>query len=189
MLTSPEASSGHPLPPSTTQIFQLRYGSGSPSALKAALTELCASVEAAVRTGVECVILSDRPDADGMRANRPPVPALLAVGAVHHHLIRAGLRTETSIVADTAQCFTTHHLAMLVGYGAHAVCPYLGFESCRQWRASPRTEALIKTGKVGHSAARLLEHCALVCKAAKICSGFQQHVSLEGPARVNRCPT
>lgn len=60
----------------------------------------------------------------------------------------AGLRTETSIVADTAQCFTTHHVAMLVGFGAHAVCPYLGFESCRQWRASPRTEALVKTGKV-----------------------------------------
>lgn len=37
---------------------------------------------------------------------------------------------------------------MLVGFGAHAVCPYLGFESCRQWRASPRTEALVKTGKV-----------------------------------------
>ncbi len=49
---------------------------------------------------------------------------------------------------ETAQCFSTHHVAMLVGYGAHAVCPYLAFESCRQWRASPRTEALVKAGKV-----------------------------------------
>ena len=60
-----------------------------------------------------------------------------------------GLRTDTSIVVETAQCFSTHHVAMLVGYGAHAVCPYLAFESCRQWRASPRTENLIKAGKVG----------------------------------------
>ncbi|GAB4817933.1 hypothetical protein N2152v2_004979, partial [Parachlorella kessleri] len=126
-----------------TQTFQLRYQAGSAGALQAALTQLCADVEGAVRGGVECVVLSDRLGG-GMSPDSPPIPALLAVGAVHHHLIRAGLRTETSIVADTAQCFTTHHVAMLVGYGAHAVCPYLAFESCRQWRASPRTEALIK---------------------------------------------
>ena len=51
---------------------------------------------------------------------------------------RKGLRTETSIVAETAQCFSTHHVALLVGYGAHAVSPYLAFETCRQWRTSPR---------------------------------------------------
>ena len=42
--------------------------------------------------------------------SRPPIPALLAVGAVHHHLIKAGIRTDTSIVAETAQCFSTHHM-------------------------------------------------------------------------------
>jgi hypothetical protein len=51
---------------------------------------------------------------------------------------RTGLRTETSIIAETAQAFSTHHIAVLVGYGAHAVVPYLAFETCRQWRASPR---------------------------------------------------
>ena len=70
--------------------------------------------------------------------DRPPIPALLAIGAVHHHLIRTGLRTETSIVADTAQCVSTHQLAVMVGYGAHAVCPYLGFETARQWRTASR---------------------------------------------------
>lgn len=60
----------------------------------------------------------------------------------------AGVRTDTSIAVETAQCFSTHHVAMLVGYGAHAVCPYLAFETCRQWRCSPRTENLIKAGKV-----------------------------------------
>jgi glutamate synthase (ferredoxin) len=73
-----------------------------------------------------------------MDIQRPPVPTLLAVGAVHHHLIRTGLRTETSIVADTSQCFSTHQVCTLVGYGAHAVCPYLALETARQWRASPR---------------------------------------------------
>lgn len=53
-------------------------------------------------------------------------------------MCRKGLRTETSIVAETAQCFSTHHIALLVGYGAHAISPYLAFETCRQWRASSR---------------------------------------------------
>ena len=74
--------------------------------------------------------------------DRPPIPALLAIGAVHHHLIRTGLRTETSIVADTAQCVSTHQLAVMVGYGAHAVCPYLGFETARQWRTASRCGTL-----------------------------------------------
>ena len=82
---------------------------------------------------------------------RPPIPALLAVGAVHHHLIKTGLRSDTSIVVDTLSCYSTHHAAMLIGYGAHAICPHLAYETCRQWRASSRTVSLIKAGKVcGH---------------------------------------
>lgn len=137
-----------------TQTFETRYTSGSSGALKASLADLCASVEAAVRAGCGCVVLSDRlPSAAALDHSRPPIPPLLAVGAVHHHLIRTGLRTETSLIVETAQCFSTHHVAMLVGYGAHAVCPYLAFESCRQWRAAPRTQALIKAGKVPDVAA------------------------------------
>jgi glutamate synthase (ferredoxin) len=115
--------------------------------LEAALADLCAKAEAATRAGAAVLVLSDRADPAAWDAAVPPVPALLAVGAVHHHLIRAGLRTETSLVADTAQCFSTHHAALLVGYGAHAVCPYLAFETARQWRTSPRTEALVRAGK------------------------------------------
>lgn len=129
----------------SAQTFTLHYTSGSPSAMQDALTELCKKVEAAVRDGCQLVVLSDK---GPLEAGSPPIPPLLATGAVHHHLIRAGLRTETSIVAETAQCFSTHHVAMLVGYGAHAVCPYLAFESCRQWRVSPRTENLVRAGKV-----------------------------------------
>lgn len=71
-----------------------------------ALTKLCSDVEAAVRAGCQCVVLSDRHAggaAAGLDAGKAPVPSLLATGAVHHHLIRAGLRSDTSIVVDTAQ--------------------------------------------------------------------------------------
>ena len=133
----------------STRTFRLHYQSGDPGAMEAALRKLCADVEAAVKNGCEVLILSDRlPEGEEHAVECPPIPALLAVGAVHHHLIRTGLRTETSIVADTAQCVSTHQLAVMVGYGAHAVCPYLGFETARQWRSASRTEALIKSGKV-----------------------------------------
>src|SRR5918997_1610262 len=56
-----------------------------------------------------------------------------AVGAVHHHLIRKGLRMKASLIVDTAQCWDTHHFGCLIGYGASAVCPYLALESVRQW--------------------------------------------------------
>jgi glutamate synthase (ferredoxin) len=128
-----------------SQTFSLHYTAGTPHAMADAIKALCTQAEAAVRAGCGVVVLSDK---GAMQELSPPIPPLLATGAVHHHLIKAGLRTETSIVVETAQCFSTHHVAMLVGYGAHAVCPYLAFETCRQWRASPRTENLIKAGKV-----------------------------------------
>lgn len=127
--------------------FELRYKTGGPGSLRSALEALCASVEKAVRTGCEIVVLSDKVAPGEMDPSSPPIPSLLAVGAVHHHLIKTELRSDTSLVVETAQCFSTHHVATLVGYGVHAVCPYLGFETCRQWRLSPRTQSLIKSGK------------------------------------------
>lgn len=125
------------------------FEGGKPDALKTALADLCAAAEAAVRDDAAgCLVLSDRDDDAPLSKSRVPIPTLLAVGAVHHHLIAAGLRSDTSIVAETAQAFSTHHIAVLVGYGAHAVCPYLAFESVRQWRASPRTSTLIKNGRI-----------------------------------------
>ncbi|KAL6010104.1 Ferredoxin-dependent glutamate synthase [Asimina triloba] len=79
---------------------------------------------------------------------RPAIPILLAVGAVHQHLIQNGLRMSASIVADTAQCFSTHQFACLIGYGASAVCPYLALETCRQWRLSTKTVNLMRNGKM-----------------------------------------
>jgi len=70
---------------------------------------------------------------------------MLAVGAVHHHLIKSGLRMRTSIIAETAQAWSTHHMNCLVGFGAHAIHPYLLWKAVRhhyqQVRAShPREQ-------------------------------------------------
>ncbi len=93
--------------------------------LKGALDELCHKAEAAVRDGINIIILSDRragPD-------RIPVPSLLACAAVHHHLIRAGLRTSVGIVVESAEPREVHHFCCLAGYGAEAINPYLAFET------------------------------------------------------------
>jgi glutamate synthase domain-containing protein 2/glutamate synthase domain-containing protein 1/glutamate synthase domain-containing protein 3 len=96
--------------------------------LVAALDRLCAEVEAAVRDGVNVVILSDR----GVSADLAPIPMLLATGAVHHHLIRQTLRTRCGIVCESAEPREVAHMALLIGYGAAAVNPYLALATLEQ---------------------------------------------------------
>jgi glutamate synthase (ferredoxin) len=123
-----------------------------PDCLEAALRRLCSEAETAVRDGAAIVVLSDRLGLDGhpggINATTAALPPLVAVGAVHHHLLAAGLRLQASIVVETAQCWSTHHLACLIGYGASAVCPWLAWETTRHWLAHPRTQKLIETGKL-----------------------------------------
>ncbi len=101
-----------------------RAGDGA-QGLSCAVDLLCAKAEAAVRDGAGILILSDR-EMDGAWA---AIPSLLAVAAVHHHLGRVGLRTRASIVSDTGEARDIPQIALLVGYGASAVCPYLALES------------------------------------------------------------
>ncbi|HJW76469.1 MAG TPA: glutamate synthase-related protein, partial [Thermoleophilia bacterium] len=84
----------------------------------------------AVRSGAEIVVLSDRVDEVGAETSH--VPPLLAVGAAHQHLLHEGLRCRASLVVETGQCWSIHHLACLIGYGASAVSPYLAFETVRR---------------------------------------------------------
>jgi len=118
--------------------------SPGPVALEQALKRLQFDAEQAVKGGNQILILSDR----GIDASTSYIPPLLAVGAVHHHLLKLGLRLQTSLVLDTAQCWTTHHLACLIGYGASAVCPWLTWETSRHWLAQARVQKLIETGKL-----------------------------------------
>ena len=78
-----------------------------------------------IEEGVRFVVLSDR-DSDHMRA---PIPSLLLTGAVHHHLVRQKTRTKVSLIIETGDVREVHHVALLIGYGAAAVNPYLAMES------------------------------------------------------------
>ena len=93
--------------------------------MEAGLAKLCERAQEAVEGGVNVLILSDR----GMDDAHVALPALLAVSAVHHHLIDTGLRTRTGLVIETGEARELHHLAVLAGYGAEAISPYLVFET------------------------------------------------------------
>ncbi len=108
--------------------------------LDKALSNLCKRAVEAVRDHKSVLILSDR----GVNSERVAIPALLAVAAVHHELIRQGLRLECSIVLETAQAWTTHHFACLFGYGAQAVCPYLALEIVRHSCADSAVMSLVE---------------------------------------------
>jgi glutamate synthase (NADPH/NADH) large chain len=94
--------------------------------LAAAIDNLCAEAEAAVSAGAELLVLTDR---DATAASLP-IPMAMAIGAVHHHLIDKGLRTHCDLIADAGDCWDVHHVAVLIGYGAGAVCPWLALRSC-----------------------------------------------------------
>ncbi len=96
--------------------------------LRAALDTLCAEAEAAVRDGVNILILSDR----GVSPDLAPIPMLLATGAVHHHLIRAALRTQCGLICETGEAREVAHFALLIGYGAEAINPYLAIATIKQ---------------------------------------------------------
>ncbi|MGH9024008.1 MAG: glutamate synthase central domain-containing protein, partial [Acidimicrobiia bacterium] len=106
-----------------------------PGGLVLVLERLCEQAEDAVGSGVTILILSDR----AMSAERVPVPSLLAISAVHHHLVRQGTRLRAGLVVESGEPREVHHLACLIGYGASAVNPYLLFDSL---------PALIDSGEV-----------------------------------------
>lgn len=93
--------------------------------MRGALDRLCERAEAAVHGGYNIIILSDRQTGP----DRIPIPALLATAAVHHHLIRRGLRTAAGLVIETGEAREIHHFCCLAGYGAEAINPYLAFET------------------------------------------------------------
>ncbi len=90
-----------------------------------ALDRLCQAALSAVQQGSNILVLSDR----DLSARQVAIPALLATAAVHHHLVRNGLRTSTGLVVETGSAREVHHFALLAGYGAEAVHPYLAYET------------------------------------------------------------
>lgn len=112
-----------------TKTIDITYPkSQGPKGLKRALERVCAEARQAIQNGFALVILSDR--ATG--PDRLPASALLAAGAVHHHLVKHEERTRIGLVIETAEAREVHHLCLLTGYGADAVNPYLAFEALWQ---------------------------------------------------------
>ncbi|MFK8182432.1 MAG: glutamate synthase large subunit [Phormidesmis sp.] len=93
--------------------------------LEGAIEALCMRADEAIEAGNEIVVLSDRDIAQ----NRAPIPALLAVAGLHHHLIRSGTRTRVGIVLESGEPREVHHFAVLLGYGCGAINPYMAFET------------------------------------------------------------
>ncbi len=105
---------------------RFRVASGAPG-MEAALDRICDEAAEAVRGGAGLVLLSDR----GIDEEHAAVPILLATGAVHHRLIRDGLRTRSALILETAEPREDHHFACLIGYGAALIHPYLALATCR----------------------------------------------------------
>jgi glutamate synthase (NADPH/NADH) large chain len=115
------------------------------AALEAALDGICAKVSQAIVEGAKIIILSDRHSSPDLA----PIPALLLVSAVHHHLIQEKSRTRVGLVIETGEAREIHHMALLLSYGAAAVNPYLAFDSITE---------LIQEGSLQGVSARQATH-------------------------------
>jgi glutamate synthase (NADPH/NADH) large chain len=115
------------LPGFAAHVVDGRYpAAGGGAALRGRLDEIRAQVSAAIAAGARLIVLSDRGDPDAALA---PIPSLLLTGAVHHHLIRERTRTRVGLIVAAGDARECHHIALLIGYGASSVCPYLAIES------------------------------------------------------------
>ncbi|WKU07503.1 glutamate synthase large subunit [Micromonospora sp. HUAS LYJ1] len=103
-------------------LYRVRDGGAG---IKARLTEICRHVSEAIEDGVRILVLSDRDS----NADLAPIPSLLLTAAVHQHLVREQTRTQVALIVESGDCREVHHAAVLIGYGAAAVNPYLAFES------------------------------------------------------------
>ncbi|WP_157427748.1 glutamate synthase large subunit [Agromyces salentinus] len=106
-----------------------------PEAMRARLDELCQEVDQAIEEGARFVVLSDRDST----ADLAPIPSLIMLSAVHHHLIRSETRMKVGLVVEAGDVREVHHVALLIGYGASAVNPYLAMETC---------ESLVRSGVI-----------------------------------------
>jgi glutamate synthase (NADPH) large chain len=113
-------------------LYRVREGGAG---MKARLTEICRHISEAIEDGARILVLSDRDS----NADLAPIPSLLLTAVVHQHLVREQTRTQVALIVESGDCREVHHAAVLIGYGAAAINPYLAFES---------VEDLILTGQL-----------------------------------------
>ncbi|GAA5522022.1 glutamate synthase large subunit [Aliifodinibius salicampi] len=119
--------------------------------LEKALDELFAAADAAIEEGVNILILSDR----NFNRQKAPIPALLAVAGLHHHLIRSGNRTDVGLVLESGEPRETHHFCTLLGYGVEAVNPYMAYESIHDLIEQGHLDLSFKRAQKGYNKAVL----------------------------------
>jgi glutamate synthase domain-containing protein 2/glutamate synthase domain-containing protein 3 len=112
----------------TAELDMLFPADGDGKALETALARLFVQADKAIREGATLLILTDR----NMNATRAPIPSLLATAGLHHHLIRRGLRTQAAIVVESGEPREVIHFALLVAYGANAICPSTALSTIRE---------------------------------------------------------
>ncbi len=111
---------------------------GGGDAMKRAIDQVCTSVSLAIADGANIVVLSDRSSNDVLA----PIPSLLLTAAVHHHLVREKTRTKVGLIVESGDAREVHHMALLLGYGAAAINPYLAFETIDDMIAVGRLEGV-----------------------------------------------
>lgn len=112
---------------------------GKPGSLKAALDRVCRYAVDAVEDGFKVLILQDR----AIDSDHAAIPSLLSVAAVHHHLIRKGLRGEVGIIVEAASCWEVHHFACLIAFGATAINPYLALSTIRDMKENGKLKTTL----------------------------------------------
>ena len=109
---------------------------GKPGSLKSALDRICNYAVDAVEDGFKVLILQDR----AIDSNHAPIPSLLATSAIHHHLIRKGMRGQVGLIVEAGDVWEVHHFACLIGFGATAINPYLALSTIRDMKESGRMQ-------------------------------------------------
>ncbi len=120
-----------------SKVLDITYDSAEENGFHAALDRICSEAETAIAEGYSFVVLSDR----AISKTRIPLSALIACGAVHHHLVAKHKRSRIGLVIETGEAREVHHFCLLTGYGADAINPYLAFEAL--WQA--RNDGLLGT--------------------------------------------
>ncbi len=114
---------------------------GKPGTLKKALDRICRYAVDAVEDGFEVIILQDR----AIDSEHAPIPSLLSTSAIHHHLIRKGLRGKVGIIVEAGDVWEVHHFACMIGFGATAINPYLALSSIRDIKISGKMQTDVDT--------------------------------------------
>jgi len=129
-----------------TVIPMLFSAKNGPSALAPAMAALFEKVDQAIADGAKVLILSHR----GVDCENAPIPTLLAVAGIHNHLVRGKMRTQVGLIVETGDAREVHHFALLIGYGAGAINPYLSLDTLRQMRAEGYIDQSISDEEAAH---------------------------------------